>query len=120
MHELKVTNGSRQLISSLLNVGEYFKTPSEILRAALLIDVIKHNSIPHEKAINSITKDTILTDELAKQIEEYNTFMDTETVVSVTEAQRELLKKVCTDFSNKIIINKHSVVLLKELGFTAD
>lgn len=98
-HTLKLTNGARTLAVSILRIPEGLKTPSEILRAAHLID----NLGVDEKSTYS------------------KEWADTDTPdLEITEAQRDLLKKIISDGTNatKIPPSKYAESLLTQLGFS--
>lgn len=94
-HEITLTLGARFLAHSVLSIPEQFKTPSEIVRAAHLQDLL---------AVE-------VTDKTTK--EEYNA----ESTVVLTEAQRDMLKKAVEAQASKIPVSLHAARLLKELGF---
>lgn len=94
-HTLNLTTGARHLAFSVLSIPEQFKTPSEIVRAAHLQDL------------------------LAVTITEQSTKEELEAVapVELTEAQRDMLKKSVEANAAKIPVSVHAVSLLKSLGF---
>lgn len=94
-HEITLTLGARLLAHSVLSIPEQFKTPSEIVRAAHLQDLL---------AVEVSDKTTK---------EEFNA----ESTVVLTEAQRDMLKKAVESQASKIPVSPHAACLLKKLGF---
>jgi len=95
-HTTQLTVGARALASSILSIPEQFKTPSEIVRAAHLQDLL------------AVTVTDKTTKEELEAVEP----------VELTEAQRDFLKKSVEAQASKIPISPHAVCLLTELGFT--
>lgn len=95
-HTTQLTVGARALASSILSIPEQFKTPSEIVRAACLQDL------------------------LAVTITAQSTKEELEVVapVELTETQRDMLKKSVESNAAKIPVSNHAVCLLTALGFT--
>lgn len=98
MHKLELTNGVRLLAHNLLHVPESFKTPSEILRAAKLIDLLACPTVTPEQATEDWQNEAV-------------------PPVELTEPQRDLLKGVVEKFASRLPPTKHVVSLLTQLGF---
>ncbi len=98
MHKLKLTNGTRLLAHNLLHVQDTFKTPSEVLRAAHLVEMLACPLVTPQDA----------TPEWHDQ--------DPQTI-DITEPQRDLLKMVVEKHAAKLPPSKHVVSLLSQLGF---
>jgi hypothetical protein len=97
-HTLELTNATRLLTHNLLHIPESFKTPSEILRAAKLV----------EKLACPVLKSEEVTEEwLAGGAES----------LEITEAQRDLLKQVAGQHAAKLPPSAAVVSLLTQLGF---
>lgn len=94
-HTLKLSAGARRIAYSVLSIPEQFKSPSEIVRAARLQDIL-HIEIPE-----NATKEEL----------------DVESPVEITEAQRELLKKSVDANAPKLPVGAYSMCLLTQLGF---
>ena len=95
-HTLNLTLGAKTLARSIISLPDQFKTPSEVVRAAKLFDLLK-------------------TDVGAETTAEQ---LDSPIVVEVTEAQRDLLKQAVTTNSAKLPMGSHALTLLEQLGFT--
>ena len=94
-HTLNITLGAKFLAHSILSIPEQFKTPSEIIRAAHLQDLLKTE-----------VSDKSTEEELAEPV-----------TVELTEAQRDLLKKSVEFGAGKIPVSPHALALLTALGF---
>jgi hypothetical protein len=97
-HTLNLTNGVRLLAHNLLHVPDSFKSPSEILRAAHLIEKLACPTVTNEEATAEWHDDGVAT-------------------LEVTEPQRDLLKAVVEKHFAKLPPSKHVVSLLTQLGF---
>jgi hypothetical protein len=99
-HTLKLTNGVRHIAHNLLHAPESFTTPSEILRAGLLVEKL----------------DCPVVDDKDVTIEYLNSG---ESDLEITEAQRDMLKKLVEKHAAKLMPSKHLMSLLTQLGFEA-
>lgn len=95
-HTLSLTIGSKALAHSLLTIPGQFTTPSEVIRAAVLMELLQVEIPPDVTA-----------DALSSSID-----------VEVTEKQRDLLKAAVEKSASKIPVSEHSTRLLVALGFT--
>jgi len=99
MHILKLTNGVRLIAHNLLHAPDSFKNPSEVVRAAKIIEDIGCPTVSAEQATPEWHE------EGAGEI-------------TLTEAGRDLLKAVVEKHASKLPPSKHVVSLLTQLGFT--
>lgn len=91
---LNLTIGSRLLARSVLSLPEQFATPSEIVRAAKLQDILEVSVTPEATEVELLTPSS----------------------VQLTKAQIEMLKTSVTKNCAKVPVGKHAVTLITELG----
>lgn len=99
MHTLKLTNGARLIAHNLLHVPDSFKTPSEVVRAAKIIDDIACPTVSAEQATPEWHEEGAVE-------------------ICLTEAGRDLLKRVVEKHASKLPPSKYVISLLTQLGFT--
>jgi hypothetical protein len=114
-HTLKLTNGSKRLASSILNVPE-FKTHGERFKAGLLQELLEVTGVPFERDLQRINPQTPLTDATAAMVEAQTEFFNVDVDVELTEKQRDFLRSVCIEHASKLPTGKVTNRLLKELG----
>lgn len=104
MHKLELTNGVRLLAHNLLHAQDIFTKPSEVLRAAKIVDLL---ACP----VKATPKNEKEEAELAAWQEE------SVAAVELTEPQRDLLKATVEKLASKLPPTKYVVSLLSQLGF---
>lgn len=95
-HKLKITNGTSILAHSILHVPETFRTPSELILAAGLIEKI---------------------DAPAKAEDTKGWADENSREISLSEKERDLLKSAVEKHSSKLSPNRWTTSLLMQLGF---
>ncbi len=97
-HKLQLTNGVRLIAHNLLHAPDTFKTPSEVLRAAKIVELLACPAV----APSEVTEEW--QNEAAPEI-------------NLTEAQRDLLKGAVDKHASRLPPTNHVVSLLTQLGF---
>jgi hypothetical protein len=98
MHKLTLTNGLRLIAHNLLHVPDTFKTPSEVMQAARIIELLDCPAVTPAEATEEWQGKT------APEIE-------------LTERQRDLLKTAVEKHASRLPPTRHVVSLLSQLGF---
>lgn len=98
MHPLKLTNGLRLLAHNLLHAPDTFKTPTEVLTAAKIVELLGCPTVTGAEA----------TEEWQNQVAPD---------IQLSEKQRDLLKVAVEKHASKLPPTKHVVSLLTQLGF---
>lgn len=111
---LKLTNGAKRLAFSALSLPGQFKTPLELFKAGLLQELFEVK-VPHERELQK-HGNAPLNEHIEALLEEQKNFFNQEVEVSITAAQRDLLRKCLTDKAADLPIGKHSNCLLHAVG----
>lgn len=97
-HTLTLTNGLRLIAHNLLHVPETFKTPSELIQAAKIVDLLACPNVTPAEA----------TEEWQDQ---------TAPAIPLTEKQRDLLKAAVEKHASRLPPSRHVISMLSQLGF---
>ncbi|WP_397384438.1 hypothetical protein [Prosthecobacter sp.] len=98
MHTIKTTNGLRHLTHNILHAPNTFKTPTEVLMAAKIVEILNCPT-PTEKEVNEAWQSQTVPD------------------IQLSEKQRDLIKMAVEMHISKLPPTKYVVSLLTQLGF---